>query len=377
MSKPLLKTIDLFSGIGGISYALSNLTETILYCDIDFSVQRVLKARMASGHIHTAPIVNDVRNIEDMAKIVGPDSQVDLLISSSSCVGFSNVGKRKGLNNPETGMMMEMLRVVERFQPKMVFLENVAGITKTNDGKDMNAVMESFHDMGYDTVWGVFSAADVGAWHQRRRWFCLAKKRGVELPTGDKLPLADYSNYKSLWGNDTPPVSYTSANTAEARTRLRQLGNSVVPDCVRHAFVSLYKSVPIPGKKVGEQFGAYVNNSACGLQVGDSGLKEAVRRELEIYLDPHKPNLPLPTRVMEVTSGLITERYRMRSYPTPRAQNIASSSRLTNRASRDLGTVVKFQEGVPWEGRLLPNPQFVEFLMGFPKDFTSPQNVIY
>ena len=55
--------LDLFSGIAGISMALSEWVRPIAYCEQDRYAQSVLLSLMQSGDIARAPIWDDVRTL--------------------------------------------------------------------------------------------------------------------------------------------------------------------------------------------------------------------------------------------------------------------------------------------------------------------------
>ena len=67
----MLRSLDLFSGIGGISIALSEYCKTIAYCEIDPFCQSVLLQRMQEGYLSKAPIWDDIRtlNTEDLEAV--------------------------------------------------------------------------------------------------------------------------------------------------------------------------------------------------------------------------------------------------------------------------------------------------------------------
>lgn len=60
----MLNGLDLFSGIGGISYALREWVRPIAYCEIDPYCQGVLLSRMAAGDLRTAPIWDDITSLD-------------------------------------------------------------------------------------------------------------------------------------------------------------------------------------------------------------------------------------------------------------------------------------------------------------------------
>jgi len=341
----MFKTVDLFSGIGGISFALQELLDVLLYCDIDENAQSVLKSRMSTNDIQKAPIVSDVREMEKIKSIIGL-SDVDLMLSSSSCVGFSSAGSRRGLENEETAFMLDTILLVDQIRPKMVFMENVPGIVKINNGSDLDYLITEMNKLGYDTKWEIHSASDVGGWHLRKRWFCLCVSKDYNMV---QLPVSTRDRYES-WGTNIG-LDKSKLYTVGDRQRLRLLGNSVVPDCVRTAFYSLYSN--------------YMNIVFSPFTTGFVASKNIV-----IVLDPNKEGIIPSVKKRIRTSKLITVPKTLKCYPTPRSKNITSSSILTDRCSRDLGTVVKFEMGVEWKKKYIISPVFVEILMGYPRNYT-------
>jgi hypothetical protein len=60
----IMNGLDLFSGIGGISLALSEYITPIVYCEIDPFCQAVLLSRMHTDELPEAPIWNDVTSLD-------------------------------------------------------------------------------------------------------------------------------------------------------------------------------------------------------------------------------------------------------------------------------------------------------------------------
>lgn len=55
--------LSLFSGIGGIDYALKDHVRPIAYCEIDRYCQGVLLSRMHNGDLGVAPIWDDIKTL--------------------------------------------------------------------------------------------------------------------------------------------------------------------------------------------------------------------------------------------------------------------------------------------------------------------------
>ncbi len=55
--------LDLFSGIGGLTLALSEWVQPVAYCELEPYARGVLLSRMADGQLPQAPIWDDVRTL--------------------------------------------------------------------------------------------------------------------------------------------------------------------------------------------------------------------------------------------------------------------------------------------------------------------------
>lgn len=161
-----IRSLDLFSGIGGITLGLQHWTKPVAYCEIDPYCQSVLLSRMQDGTLPKAPIWSDIRTLP-YREIPG---DIDLIAGGFPCQDISCAGVGKGLDGERSGLFFEIARLAKEIKPKFLFLENVPAIT-TRGGL---RVVECLTEMGYDCRWCVISAASVGALHRRERWFLLA-----------------------------------------------------------------------------------------------------------------------------------------------------------------------------------------------------------
>lgn len=76
MSKNALRSLDLFSGCGGITHAFRGLADPVLYCERESTRIDALKTLVSKGLLPKAPIHNDVQtlrkeHLEDVDIIVG------------------------------------------------------------------------------------------------------------------------------------------------------------------------------------------------------------------------------------------------------------------------------------------------------------------
>jgi len=125
----------------------------------------VLVAAQRTGYFAPAPIWDDLRSF-DARPFRGA---FDTVLAGYPCQPFSAAGKRGGADDPRH-LWPDVARVVGECAPEWVFLENVAGHVTLG----LETVLGQLWDMGYTPAAGLFSAAEVGAPHQRMRIFILA-----------------------------------------------------------------------------------------------------------------------------------------------------------------------------------------------------------
>ena len=125
----------------------------------------VLIAAQRAGYFAPAPIWDDLRSF-DARPLRGA---FDIVLAGYPCQPFSAAGKRGGADDPRH-LWPEVARVIRECSPEWVFLENVAGHVTLG----LESVLRELWRMGYTPAAGLFSAAEVGAPHQRLRIFVLA-----------------------------------------------------------------------------------------------------------------------------------------------------------------------------------------------------------
>lgn len=224
--------LDLFSGIGGMSLALSQWVKTIAYCEIDPYAQTVILENIARGRLDNAPIWDDITTLKgDML----PD--VDIIFGGFPCQDISVAGNERGLAGERSGLYWELYRLVMEKSPRWVFLENVRAIRTSG----LSDIIRSFADLGFESRWTCVSANEIGAPHLRKRWFGLFGNtdRIGSGQVGQIQSWADTDVARNNEWTDKPDVDRMDDGFPYRVDRARVLGNAVVPMQAKTAFERL------------------------------------------------------------------------------------------------------------------------------------------
>lgn len=154
-----------YEGIGlGLKRVIPNL-RTILYSEIEKYACELLVKRMEEGKLDPAPIWTDLKTLPCELFF----EKVDILTGGYPCQPFSHAGQRKGQEDPRH-LWPWITKIIKKIKPKICFFENVFGHVSLG----LSTVISDLEELGYETNWGLFSAEEIGAPHQRKRVFIMA-----------------------------------------------------------------------------------------------------------------------------------------------------------------------------------------------------------
>lgn len=170
--------VSLCAGYGGIDLGLKRAVpnlRTIAFSEIEAFAVANLVSKMEAGLLDAAPIWTDLKTFP-WGKFCGV---VDILSGGYPCQPFSAAGKRLGQEDPRH-LWPFIADGIAAMRPSVCFFENVEGHISLG----LPDVIEDLGRLGYRTTWGIFSASEVGAPHQRKRVFIMAYNDGER---GQKL----------------------------------------------------------------------------------------------------------------------------------------------------------------------------------------------
>jgi DNA (cytosine-5)-methyltransferase 1 len=220
MNNEEIRTLDLFSGIGGFSLGLERAGpfRTVAFCEQDPFAQRVLRK-----HWPEVPIYDDVRTIDTDGL-----GRIDLICGGFPCQPFSTAssGKRKGQTD-DRYLWPFMFEIIENLKPTWVLCENVTGIEKLA----LTQMVSDLESGGYETATLEIPACAVGFSHRRTRLWLLAyadlqSESGCAVNAEMAQLSGDSCDTVGLGKNDGV------SRKLDTRQKLQLLGNAVVPQVV-------------------------------------------------------------------------------------------------------------------------------------------------
>lgn len=161
-----MNELALFAGAGGGILAGHMLGwRTVCAVERDAYAAQVLAQRQNDGALRPFPIWSDVRSFDGRPW----RGRVDVVSGGFPCQDISVAGKGAGIDGERSGMWTHMARIIGEVRPRFAFVENSPAILTRGLGR----VLGDLAALGYDCRWTVLGAADVGAPHQRDRFWCV------------------------------------------------------------------------------------------------------------------------------------------------------------------------------------------------------------
>ena len=169
------KAASLFSGIGGFDIGLERAGFEITFqCEIDKFCRRILQRHW--------PGVPHHENIKELHATDIPSS--DVWAGGFPCqdVSLARMGARAGLRGKRSGLFYDFARLVGEARPRVVLLENVAGLLSSHRGRDFGIVIGTLAELGYSVGWRLLNSKNFGVPQSRQRIYIVGCYRDVHGP---------------------------------------------------------------------------------------------------------------------------------------------------------------------------------------------------
>ncbi len=172
-SRPV--ALDLFCGSGAVSLGLRQAGFNVIGA-VDYEVGACRTYR--ANHPNVRLIESDIRKVDpSVFSDLIPD-RLDLLVICAPCQPFSSQNRAKSAADKRANLVDEAKKFIKRYDPRLVFLENVPGLASTSIFADFTTWLRS--ECGYDVAEPMrVNAADSGVPQRRMRMIMVAAKGAV------------------------------------------------------------------------------------------------------------------------------------------------------------------------------------------------------
>jgi DNA (cytosine-5)-methyltransferase 1 len=197
---PVLRTIDLFSGAGGITEGFRMAGYECLYAN------DCMPEAMETFHLNHPEAWADCRNIEKVepseirAKLKIARGELDVLAGGPPCQGFSINAPERFLTDPRNKLFKDYVRFLEEFEPKAFLFENVPGLLSLGDGKVLDRILREFARLDYHVTVKILFAAHYGVPQERWRLILLGSKFSEIQPPEPTHYAAGRANFRGGGG---------------------------------------------------------------------------------------------------------------------------------------------------------------------------------
>ena len=206
----VLKLLDLFSGIGGFSYAAEKIVggyKTTQFVEIDPYCQSVLRKNFPNTPIH-----------DDIKTFSAKQGQFDVFTIGFPCQDLSVAGRQRGINDTtRSGLFYESIRLLRTVRPRFALFENVRNLLSHGKGETFQEVLFQIAKAGYDAEWSVISAKDLGACHLRERIWILAYTNNYGSSSTKRLRINGETDSSTQKGQNKISESERSSESSDSR----------------------------------------------------------------------------------------------------------------------------------------------------------------
>ncbi len=355
-----IHSLDLFSGIGGMSLAFKDTFKTIAYCESAPRCWSILQGAMVRGNIDTAPIHDNVCTLKASHVLSGINASktCHVITAGFPCQDISAASQtRLGVHGEHSSLVRHVFRLCDEMPSvQVLILENSDMILH----RGYEEIATQLKMRGFELHWEMFSASElVGALHRRRRWIGLAVRKPQSkitqqilsaiksIPRG--LAMSWWNKWHS-WKNVAPPtlVPLSSSRTENTVTRWRckLLGNGIVPCMVAEASRRL--AIVITG----------IDNETATQSYN------VPPNKVDLHLRDWKRGPPT-TKEYFATPAFSHWSWHFYTQLTPRSTRVFQNQLLYMMPLKSEKHAEEIRK------TMIVNPNFVEFVMGIPKDYTN------
>ena len=158
--------VDLFAGVGGLSYGFSVLPEFNIIAANE--IEKDISVAYSLNHPDVKMMNRDINELtEEVFDEVLEGQTIDLVVGGPPCQSYSTLGKRQ--LDDRANLFLQYKRVLDILRPHAFVYENVVGLLSMDKGNLFKRIQQEFSELGYTLKYQVLNADDYGVPQHRER----------------------------------------------------------------------------------------------------------------------------------------------------------------------------------------------------------------
>ena len=168
-----MRILSLFSGIGSIEKALSNIGldyDLIGFSEVD---KKAIETYCLIHNVNVTKNLGDIKNIN----IKSLPKDLDLICHGSPCQDFSKNGKGLGgdkNSNTRSSLLWNSVEIIKNTKPKYIIWENVRNVISKKHRHTFDAYIDSLENVGYTSHYKILNSKYFGVPQSRERVFTIS-----------------------------------------------------------------------------------------------------------------------------------------------------------------------------------------------------------
>ena len=166
MNRKKYNVVDLFAGVGGLSYGFAHNDAFQILAANEIEHDISVAYTMNHPDVKMLNCSIDQLTSEMLMEATG-NQKVDVVVGGPPCQSYSTLGKRQ--MDGRANLFKEYKRVLQILQPRAFIFENVSGLLSMDGGKLFPHIQDEFRSIGYNLKFQVLDAVNFGVPQHRDR----------------------------------------------------------------------------------------------------------------------------------------------------------------------------------------------------------------
>uniref|UniRef100_A0A8C7CI06 DNA (cytosine-5)-methyltransferase n=1 Tax=Oncorhynchus kisutch TaxID=8019 RepID=A0A8C7CI06_ONCKI len=189
---PKLRTLDVFSGCGGLSegFHQAGIAETLWAIEMWDPAAQAFRLNNPGTTVFTEDcnvllkLVMSGEKTNSLGQRLPQKGDVEMLCGGPPCQGFSGMNRfnSRTYSKFKNSLVVSYLSYCDYYRPKFFLLENVRNFVSFKSSMVLKLTLRCLVRMGYQCTFGVLQAGQYGVAQTRRRAIILAAAPGEKLP---------------------------------------------------------------------------------------------------------------------------------------------------------------------------------------------------